>query len=370
MSFVQTVSAIRKDLYELLSYATVGSACNSSFYTSNEGSSDDTVAPVVIFALSCVEEDMTISSLVKPAITLLRVRVAAGSRVAMDGPEYLAMYQHQAFAIVVCEREATLEVPPGLPAIWCSIYGDTEISTPHWNAHLERNDVCVGDVQFQYHVSTPHGGVCVGIVGSPQIWSEAAKGASFQVRSSPVPLPAVRRRSNPLCRKLFTFVRTYFTDSGNANCGCAARELSDLVDELQSDFVGPITRCPGSSLARKRAVFARLQRVRHLIASRVHEDLDISRLAFIANYSIAHFITIYRSVFGETPYSSISRQRLQSASSLLSNSQLGVAEIAHSIGFRTQSTFSRAIRRHLGLSATQFRASSHALPAKESNNAD
>jgi AraC family transcriptional regulator len=77
----------------------------------------------------------------------------------------------------------------------------------------------------------------------------------------------------------------------------------------------------------------------------------------MANYSVGHFITTFRSVFDETPYSNVSRYRLESASTLLSRSTLGIADIAHAIGFQSRSSFTRAIRKHLGSSATQFRES-------------
>ena len=116
-----------------------------------------------------------------------------------------------------------------------------------------------------------------------------------------------------------------------------------------------IARCPGSSLARKKAVFLRLQRVRNYISACAHEELDVAKLALMANYSIGHFITTFRSVFNETPYSNVSRFRLESASTLLSRSTLGIADIAHAIGFQSRSSFTRAIRKHLGSSATEFR---------------
>ena len=126
-------------------------------------------------------------------------------------------------------------------------------------------------------------------------------------------------------------------------------------DDLQAGFAPMIERCPGSCLTRKKAVFLRLQRVRNYIAACAHQDLDVGKLALMANYSVGHFITTYRSVFDETPYSNLSRHRLESASTLLSRSSLGIADIAQTIGFQSRSSFTRAIKKHLGSSATQFR---------------
>ena len=104
-------------------------------------------------------------------------------------------------------------------------------------------------------------------------------------------------------------------------------------------------------------MFLRLQRVRNFISACAHQDLDVAKLALMANYSVGHFITTFRSVFAETPYSSVSRYRLESASDLLSAGELGIADIAQSIGFQSRSSFNRAIKRRLGLSASQYRES-------------
>jgi AraC-like DNA-binding protein len=102
-------------------------------------------------------------------------------------------------------------------------------------------------------------------------------------------------------------------------------------------------------------VFLRLQRVRNYIALRAHEDMDVAKLAQMAGYSLAHFITMFRCVFGETPYASIGRHRMENASALLSQSALGVADIAFAIGFSSRSSFTRAMKKQLGMSATEFR---------------
>ncbi|MEP6483402.1 MAG: helix-turn-helix transcriptional regulator [Rudaea sp.] len=138
-----------------------------------------------------------------------------------------------------------------------------------------------------------------------------------------------------------------------------ARALVSTLIELQAETLKTIARCPGQSMSRKRAVFTRLQRVRSHIAACAHEDLDIPNLAFAANYSVGRFITIFRTVYGETPYSCINRHRLNSASALLAQSDLAIGEISQSTGFPNQTSFNTALKRRFGQSATEFRAHSN-----------
>ena len=151
--------------------------------------------------------------------------------------------------------------------------------------------------------------------------------------STRVPIPATYRKNNSVCRQLLRFARHCHTNNCRLLTNQLVRMLMDQVDAMQTKFVEQIARCPGSSMARKRSVFMRLQRARNLVATCANEDLDLAKLALAANYYCGHFITIFRSVFGETPYSSINRQRLASASSLLRASELAVGEIAQSSRF-------------------------------------
>ena len=54
-----------------------------------------------------------------------------------------------------------------------------------------------------------------------------------------------------------------------------------------------------------RSLFARTSALRIGFAHQSDQilDLDVGSLALMANYSVGHFITTFRSVFAETPYS-------------------------------------------------------------------
>ncbi|HSE13813.1 MAG TPA: AraC family transcriptional regulator [Rudaea sp.] len=291
-------------------------------------------------------------ALVKP----FALRAIAGSRLRLDSIDHHAA-RDERLSVILCERGTVLTTSPGIVALACPILGGASVMTGEWNAHLRKADIVVGDAQTRHDIVVSPRGACIVVAGTRAAWAALDRNGGTAVRSATVLFPAVHRTRQALCRRLLRLARHCLGDTRAPGGKHLAQQLACFVDDLQAGFAVMIARCPGSSLPRKKAVFLRLQRVRNFISACAHEDLDVARLALMANYSVGHFITTFRCVFEETPYSNVSRYRLESASSLLSGSKRGIADIAQAIGFQSRSSFTRAIKKHLGSSATQFRAS-------------
>jgi len=286
-------------------------------------------------------------------MNFLPLRAIAGSRLSLDTHESQAL-QDNRLAVVLCERGTVLTSPPGVLVLCLPILGGAGVMTGDWSTRLGRGDICVGDAQTRHDVVVSPRGACIVIAGTPTAWTAPGRKAAHPAA---VLFPAIHRSVRRHSRRLLRFARDCMNDRQGAGSKQLAHQLLGLLDELQSSFAAMIARCPGSTLSRKKAVFLRLQRVRNHISACAHQDLDVAKLALMANYSVGHFITTFRSVFNETPYSNVSRYRLESASTLLSGSKLGIGDIAQAIGYQSRSSFTRAIRKHLGSSATQYRAS-------------
>ena len=285
---------------------------------------------------------------------LVAIRAVAGSRTGIDvgGPR-----RDDRLVAVLCEHGTVLTMPPGVASLACPILGNAGVMTGEWSVKLGKADIWVGDAHKRHDIIVSPRGACVVIAGTQAAWSALARRGGPGTRSSALLFPAIHRFVPALGRRLLSLVRQCLRDAQHPGSKHVAHQLASLVDDLQAGFAPMIERCPGSGLTRKKAVFLRLQRVRNYICACAHQDLDVAKLALMANYSVGHFITTYRSVFEETPYSNLSRHRLESASTLLSGSTLGIADIALAIGFQSRSSFTRAIKKHLGSSATQFRES-------------
>jgi AraC family transcriptional regulator len=282
-------------------------------------------------------------------------RAWSGSHVRMDARES-ALARGDCLTVALCERGSVVSTEPGLHSLWCPVFGTMSVAAGDWRTRLARGDLCVADSLTRHTATVSDHGVGVAIIGTAAAWSGIGRTQRTTRRGDAVLFPAVHRRQAALCRRVLRFARHCLDDVAGAHAAHLEQRLALLVDDLQAPFADMIARCPGSSLMRKKAVFLRLQRVRSHIDACAHQDLDVAALALMANYSVSHFITTFRSVFGETPYSALSRYRLENAGTLLSGSELAIGDVAQSTGFQSRSSFSRAIKRHFGRSASGVRA--------------
>ena len=93
------------------------------------------------------------------------------------------------------------------------------------------------------------------------------------------------------------------------------------------------------------------------IQARLDEDLALDRLARLAGMSRFHFLRKFRELTGETPKQYVSRLRIERAALRLLLVRSSVLEVALECGFRNHETFSRAFRRQLGTSPSEYRTS-------------
>ncbi len=132
-------------------------------------------------------------------------------------------------------------------------------------------------------------------------------------------------------------------------------QLAQAFQAALADFTPWIERCPGRWRNQKFQVFRRLMRVRQYIDLRCTDSLPIEMLASMANYSRAHFMTVFREVFGETPHTRLLDHRLMYAQRMLGLDGLSVQETTLAAGFEDRSSFSKLFRRRFGVTALATR---------------
>jgi AraC family transcriptional regulator len=104
----------------------------------------------------------------------------------------------------------------------------------------------------------------------------------------------------------------------------------------------------------------RINAVVNFILKNSNDELTLSKLAGIANYSPFHFQKIFTQVTGESPKRFVIRFRLEnSAHYLIAHRHKTVSEIALDSGFASVSTFSRAFKNYFGISAAGLRDLPH-----------
>ena len=100
----------------------------------------------------------------------------------------------------------------------------------------------------------------------------------------------------------------------------------------------------------------RLLRAKDAMDARSEEDWPISRLAGVAGVSEAHFARSFRQAFGIPPHRYLLTRRIERASTLLRESDIGVTTIAFETGWNSLGTFGRVFRDVTGDSPTAIRA--------------
>lgn len=84
-------------------------------------------------------------------------------------------------------------------------------------------------------------------------------------------------------------------------------------------------------------------------------------LAELAGISPFHFHRVFRRLTGETMFAFLQRRRLLRAIELINEDKFTLTEVALECGFDSGSSLSRAFRKHLGCSPTEYRQQ-HASP--------
>jgi AraC-like DNA-binding protein len=93
-----------------------------------------------------------------------------------------------------------------------------------------------------------------------------------------------------------------------------------------------------------------------LIHSRPGDDWSVKRLAQGVAMSPSRFAARFTATLGDSPIAYVTKWRMNIAGRLLDESQRGIEEIATEVGYENVAAFSRAFKRHLGVSPTVWRS--------------
>jgi len=99
----------------------------------------------------------------------------------------------------------------------------------------------------------------------------------------------------------------------------------------------------------------KLRRATEFIEENLRDDLTLDRLSEALAMSPGHFAHAFKTTTGMAPHHYVVQRRIEHARSLLRNTDMPIAEIAHRVGFPNQSHFSFAFRRVTGVTPRQFR---------------
>lgn len=116
-----------------------------------------------------------------------------------------------------------------------------------------------------------------------------------------------------------------------------------------------MARLPASRPSVRRELFRRACAARDAISARPETSLQLHTLAKASSLSAFHLHRVFRAAFGETPALMQRRIRAERAQQLLTQRRLRIAEVAHLVGFESESAFSRSFRAVTGISPRGYR---------------
>ena len=99
----------------------------------------------------------------------------------------------------------------------------------------------------------------------------------------------------------------------------------------------------------------RLKRVLEYVNDHLDETLSLADLATVAGLSRMYFAGQFRAATGYRPHEYLLYRRIESAKSMLSGTNMPLAEVALSVGFQAQTHFSTVFKRLTGQSPARWR---------------
>lgn len=100
---------------------------------------------------------------------------------------------------------------------------------------------------------------------------------------------------------------------------------------------------------------SRIQTVRNYIDLNLNEELDLAKMARLANLSENAFLRLFRRECATTPYQYLLQQRYHYAARLLRDEDHGIDEICELIGIRDRFHFSRCFKQFFGMAPAAYR---------------
>ena len=280
-----------------------------------------------------------------------------GTRMQWPGHGALASSHPPMLGVVLGGgRGCTLQCAAAPAALWIALHGQLQLALPEGTLSLPARQLLVTEEGQAVHARGRGSALWVAILAPREGWRHLLCGLAGMRASESVLLPARHAAPRALCRLALDLARA--VRQGPSLSGHDPVLLGDFahaVAEQQSTLAPLVDLCPGRTLAHRRAVFVRLQRVRRYMLANSHLDLDTAHLASKANYSLSHFIRSYRRVFGQTPHAALVDDRLERAHAMLGNSALAVGEVALASGFENRCAFSRVFKQRYGVTAQEVR---------------
>ena len=93
----------------------------------------------------------------------------------------------------------------------------------------------------------------------------------------------------------------------------------------------------------------------YMLENYTNPDLTIEEVANQSNYSYTYFTKAFKKYMNDTPINHLNRIRLSKAKQLMKDRSLSLTDVYTRSGFKTQSNFTMAFKRIVGLKPLEYR---------------
>jgi AraC family transcriptional regulator len=195
-------------------------------------------------------------------------------------------------------------------------------------------------------------------------WSKLAKpGTVTSIAIGPTPrsvpeanlaeLPPRLEFEDQMLRWVMLRLQALLTDPSHDAPGYA----ETLVDVLTYDLVRIATGAERRSPTCSGLSPSQVRLVTEYMESRLDEKTTISELAELVDLTRFHFIRSFKQAAGVPPHQFMIRRRVDRAKEMLTERNSSIAEVAARTGFSSTIQLSRAFRRIVGVTPSEFRRS-------------
>lgn len=260
------------------------------------------------------------------------------------------------------------------------------MAMPHWHAQVELNYVFRGSMEYRmpgHMVRLKAGDVCLFWGGQPHQVVDTSDDAWFTA----IHLPLVNffrlRLGNELIHKVMhgaTMLTSASDGTDSANMERWIRYLrsadpqqvehgiTELLLRIERIRFEPFYLVEPSGIPERGGVgsdstsFANIATICDYIANNFRQDIDCADIAHSADIHPKYAMSVFKRSTGMTLNEYVNLLRLSYAQAMLIRDEANILEIALDSGFGSLSNFNKAFRRMSGMSPSDFRRDSRALP--------
>ncbi|MDF9778546.1 helix-turn-helix domain-containing protein [Pseudomonas baetica] len=186
-----------------------------------------------------------------------------------------------------------------------------------------------------------------------EVFSESTSGGEY----------LLLRLDDPLASQNLPAVNHRVQSAGNRQALMLGRELRRLLLAPQADALA-LEQCAmglvglgnGTANTSRRVAPKAFTRVLEQIAEQFDEPLTLEQLAAVYGQNELRLLRDFTRYIGLTPHAYLVEVRLQAARRMIERTDRPLADIALDVGFAHQSHMGSALRKHLGMTPSQYRS--------------